>query len=90
MEFLRRASLIIWDEVAMTKRQAVEALDRSLQDIMGCAKPFGGKLMSFGGNFWQVLRSCGALWYESPNHRCNLIEVIHMGSVRRIQLTHNS
>jgi ATP-dependent DNA helicase PIF1 len=29
-ELLRTASLIIWDEVAMTKRQAVECLDRSL------------------------------------------------------------
>jgi len=29
-EELRRASLIIWDEAAMTKRQCVETLDRSL------------------------------------------------------------
>jgi ATP-dependent DNA helicase PIF1 len=27
---LRRVALIIWDEVAMTKRQSVEMLDRSL------------------------------------------------------------
>ncbi|KAL6909791.1 hypothetical protein ACP4OV_001450 [Aristida adscensionis] len=50
-ELLRRASLIIWDEVAMTKRQAVETLDRSLQDIMDCSLPFGGKVMVFGGDF---------------------------------------
>jgi hypothetical protein len=54
-ELLRRASLIIWDEVAMTKRQTVETLDRTLQDIMGCALPFGGKVMVFGGDFRQVL-----------------------------------
>nr|XP_034570998.1 uncharacterized protein LOC117835787 [Setaria viridis] len=48
-------SLIIWDEVAMTRRQAVETLDRSLQDIMGCTEPFGGKVMVFGGDFRQVL-----------------------------------
>jgi hypothetical protein len=29
-ELLKRASLIIWDEVAMTKQQCVEILDRSL------------------------------------------------------------
>jgi len=52
---LRTSSLIIWDEVAMTRRQAVETLDRSLQDIMGCNQPFGGKVMVFGGNFRQVL-----------------------------------
>ena len=54
-ELLRRASLIIWDEVAMTKRQCVETLDRSLQDIMECGLPFGGKVMVFGGDFRQVL-----------------------------------
>ncbi|RCV12072.1 hypothetical protein SETIT_2G239300v2 [Setaria italica] len=54
-ELLRQASLIIWDEVALTKRQAVEALDRTLQDVMGCTDPFGGKVMLFGGDFRQVL-----------------------------------
>uniref|UniRef100_A0A8I7BEE2 ATP-dependent DNA helicase n=1 Tax=Hordeum vulgare subsp. vulgare TaxID=112509 RepID=A0A8I7BEE2_HORVV len=39
----------------MTKRQAVETLDRSLQDIMECALPFGGKVVVFGGDFRQVL-----------------------------------
>jgi hypothetical protein len=39
----------------MTKRQYVETLDRSLQDIMGCELPFGGKVMMFGGDFRQVL-----------------------------------
>jgi hypothetical protein len=52
---LCRAALIIWDEVAMTKRQSVETLDRSLQDIMGCEIPFGRKVMVFGGDFRQVL-----------------------------------
>lgn len=47
--------MIIWDEVAMTKKQAVEALDTTLQDIMGCQLPFGGKVMLFGGDFHQVL-----------------------------------
>jgi hypothetical protein len=54
-ELLRRASLIIWDEVAMTKRQAVEALDRTLQDITGVESPFGGKVVVLGGDFRQVL-----------------------------------
>ncbi|XP_039797881.1 uncharacterized protein LOC120662887 [Panicum virgatum] len=53
-ELLRKTSLIIWDEIAMTKRQAVEALDRSLRDIMSCDMPFGGKIMLFGGDFRQT------------------------------------
>ena len=54
-ELLRRVALIIWDEVGMTKRQAVETLDRTLQDITGCNQLFGGKVMLFGGDFRQVL-----------------------------------
>jgi hypothetical protein len=52
---LHRVALIIWDEVATTKRQSFEMLDRSLQDIMGCELPLGGKVMLFGGDFRQVL-----------------------------------
>jgi hypothetical protein len=55
VNLLRRVALIIWDEVAMIKRQFVEMLDRSLQDIMGCELPFSGKVMVFGGDFRQVL-----------------------------------
>ncbi|XP_062232801.1 ATP-dependent DNA helicase PIF1-like [Phragmites australis] len=50
------ASLILWDEISMTKRQAIEALDKSLRDIMEKPDlPFGGKTIVFGGNFTQVL-----------------------------------
>ena len=52
---LHEASLIIWDEVAMTRRESVETLDRSLQDITGCDLPFGGKVIVFEGDFRQVL-----------------------------------
>ncbi|KAG2653869.1 hypothetical protein PVAP13_1NG417100 [Panicum virgatum] len=39
----------------MTRRQAVETLDRSLRDITGNDLPFGGKVIVFGGDFRQVL-----------------------------------
>ncbi|KAJ9566736.1 hypothetical protein OSB04_002702 [Centaurea solstitialis] len=54
-QLLRVAKLIIWDEASMAKRQAVEALDRTMQDITGVALPFGGKIMVMGGDFRQVL-----------------------------------
>ena len=54
-ELLHRASLLIWDEVAMTNRLAVECLDRSLQDITNYELPFGGKVMVFNGDFRQIL-----------------------------------
>uniref|UniRef100_K3Y1E1 ATP-dependent DNA helicase n=1 Tax=Setaria italica TaxID=4555 RepID=K3Y1E1_SETIT len=55
-KLLQATSLIIWDEASMTKRQAIEALDKSMRDIMDIPNlPFGGKTMVFGGDFRQVL-----------------------------------
>ncbi|GKE96868.1 ATP-dependent DNA helicase PIF1-like protein, partial [Tanacetum coccineum] len=49
------AKLIIWDEASMAKRQAVEAVDRTMQDITEVKLPFGGKIFVLGGDFRQVL-----------------------------------
>jgi hypothetical protein len=55
-KLLQNASLIIWDEVTMMKRQGIEALDNSLRDVMERPNlPFGGKTVVFGGDFRQVL-----------------------------------
>ncbi|AQK68964.1 hypothetical protein ZEAMMB73_Zm00001d015454 [Zea mays] len=55
-KLLQKALLIIWDEASMTKRQAIEALDNSMRDIMGRpGLPFGGRTVVFGGDFRQVL-----------------------------------
>jgi hypothetical protein len=80
--------LIIWDEVVMTKRQVVEALDRSLRDIMGCDRPFGGNVMLFGGNFRQVLPMvpCGT---RAKITHATLLSSYICESVRRIRLSQN-
>ncbi|KAF7835632.1 uncharacterized protein G2W53_010491 [Senna tora] len=58
---LINTKLIIWDEAPMTHRFCFEALDRSLRDIIGnenpeCyKKPFGSKVIVFGGDFRQIL-----------------------------------
>jgi hypothetical protein len=55
-KLLQIASIIIWDEATMIKRQGIEALDNSLRDIMDRPElPFGGKTIMFGGDFRQVL-----------------------------------
>jgi ATP-dependent DNA helicase PIF1 len=55
-KLLQKASLIIGDEASMTKRQAIEALENNMRDIMGQTRlPFGGKTVVFGGDFRQVL-----------------------------------
>ncbi|XP_066363911.1 ATP-dependent DNA helicase PIF1-like [Miscanthus floridulus] len=87
-ELLRRASLIIWDEVAMTKRQCIETLDKSLHDIMECGLPFGGKVMVFGGDFRQVLpvvtRGTRAQVTDATLQRSYLWE-----KIRKIRLSRN-
>ncbi|GJV77002.1 hypothetical protein Tco_1323516 [Tanacetum coccineum] len=53
-KLLCQAKLIIWDEASMAKRQAVEAVDQTMQDIIGVKVPFGGKIMVLGGDFRHV------------------------------------
>ncbi|BAS88751.1 Os04g0357300 [Oryza sativa Japonica Group] len=88
-KLLQMASLIIWDEASMTKRQAVEALDNSMRDIMDKPNlPFGGKTVVFGGDFRQVLPivrhgSRGQI-LDASLRRSNL-----WGCMRHLQLVRN-
>ncbi|CAN0299483.1 unnamed protein product, partial [Ectocarpus sp. 4 AP-2014] len=53
-QVLRRADLIIWDEIPMSNKLAPEALDLTLRDLRRCDKPFGGATILFGGDWRQV------------------------------------
>ncbi len=56
-ELVRKVGLIIWDEAPMMHRQAFEAVDRTLHDLMqlddahATEKIFGGKIVVLGGDF---------------------------------------
>jgi len=52
---LQQTSIIIWDEVPMQHKYAVEAVNRSIQDLLGNEQPFGGITVLFGGDFRQTL-----------------------------------
>jgi ATP-dependent DNA helicase PIF1 len=54
-DIIRRTSLIIWDELPMSHKYTVEAVDKTLRDIMGIDLPFGNKVVLFGGDFKQIL-----------------------------------
>jgi hypothetical protein len=54
-ELIRLTKVIIWDEAPMQHRYAIEALDRTLKDILGQDIPFRGITVLFGGNFCQIL-----------------------------------
>ncbi|UYV68620.1 hypothetical protein LAZ67_6000238 [Cordylochernes scorpioides] len=49
------SSLIIWDEISMAIGYALTAIDRKLRDVMRDERPFGGKVILFGGDFRQNL-----------------------------------
>ena len=53
---IRRASLIIWDEIVVCLRYYIEAVDRTLRAIMKTLYvQFGEKLILFSGDFLQIL-----------------------------------
>ena len=52
---IQRCLLLVWDEAAMAHRWAVEAVDRTLRDIRGNDRPFGGLLTMFAGDWRQIL-----------------------------------
>lgn len=54
-ELIKEAKLIIWDEALMMNKFCFETLDRTMRDILKCDKPFGGKVVVFGGDFRQIL-----------------------------------
>jgi hypothetical protein len=54
-QLLRMAKVIVWDEAPMAHRHLLEALDRTLRDIMDCDEPFGGKVIVLSGDFRQTL-----------------------------------
>ena len=54
-KLIKISKLIIWDEVFSCHRFNVEALERTLKDIMNSKEPFGGKVICFGGDPRQTL-----------------------------------
>ena len=55
-ELMRRTDLVIWDEAPMQNKHNMEAVDRSLRDILNTSdKAFGGLTFVFGGDFKQIL-----------------------------------
>ncbi|XP_025661178.1 uncharacterized protein [Arachis hypogaea] len=60
-ELIIKTRLIIWDEVPMVNKHCIEALDRTMRDILRFGnpnsqnQPFRGKIVVFSGDFRQIL-----------------------------------
>jgi hypothetical protein len=76
----------------MKKRQAIETLDRSLQDIMDCSDPFGGKVVVFGGDFRQFFLLCHALEHKLQMQPCRgrIYGINYIRSCCRLVAEHDS
>ncbi|RCN45090.1 hypothetical protein ANCCAN_08900 [Ancylostoma caninum] len=54
-QMLKMCKVIVWDECTMAHKRALEALDRSLQDIRESSRLMGGAVLVLAGNFRQTL-----------------------------------
>ncbi|OMO62293.1 DNA helicase PIF1, ATP-dependent [Corchorus olitorius] len=60
-KLLQRTDLIVWDEAPMIHRHCLEALEKSLRDVLhdplleSDPKPFGDRNVILGGDFRQIL-----------------------------------
>lgn len=55
-DLLKRFHLIVWDECTVAHKGAIEALDRTLQDIGDCPQAMSGVTILFSGDFRQTLQ----------------------------------
>ena len=54
-KLIKATKLIIWDEIFSCHRHNIEAVDRTLQDIMQSSELFGGKVICLAGDPRQTL-----------------------------------
>lgn len=54
-QILKKCGIIVWDESTMAHKKGLEALNRTLQDLKGNNKLFGGTLLLLSGDFRQTL-----------------------------------
>ena len=54
-KLLKRARILLIDEATMLHRYNLEAMDRTLRDILDDPRPFGGKVVVLTGDFRQTL-----------------------------------
>ncbi|KAI3977322.1 hypothetical protein MKX01_000235 [Papaver californicum] len=81
-KLLRHATVLMWDEATMARRYSLEAFDRTMKDITKSDEPFGGKLLTMGGDFRQVLpvipRSTRGQTVDAYISRSPLWENVHV------------
>lgn len=91
-KLIRKAALIIWDEVPMQDQKCIEAFNRSLQDIHRSEDPFPNTTFLFSGDYRQTLpvvpqgsreQIVAACFNKSP--LWNNLQILHLTRNFRLQ-----
>ena len=54
-KLMRKCQIIIWNECTMAHKRALEAVDRTMKDLRGDSRRFGGAMILLSGDFRQTL-----------------------------------
>ena len=54
-KLIKKADLIVWDEIFSCDRLNLECVERTLRDLMNSTEVFGGKSICLGGDPRQTL-----------------------------------
>lgn len=67
---LQKCQIIIWDECTMAHKHSLEALDRTMKDLKGNVRIFGGALLLLSGDFRQTLPVIPRSTYADEINAC--------------------
>lgn len=60
--------MIIWDEIVMIHKNAIDAVNKTLKRLCDSDAPFGAKVVIFSGDFRQILPVVKYNEFPSPQH----------------------
>lgn len=85
---LQQCKLIVWDECTMAHKKSLEALDRTLRDLRGNNRLFGGVTVLLAGDFRQTLPVIPRSTAADELNSCLKSSVL-WGNVKKLTLTTN-
>ena len=85
-ELIRNCDLIIWDELSMTHKYCVEALNKTLRHLLNTDSLFGGKTILFSG-YWRQVGPVVKYGSASDTVEAAVISSSLWTSITRLRLT---
>lgn len=96
-EVLKQCHIIIWDECTMAHKNAIEALNRTLQDLRDNNRLFGGALILLSGDFRQTLPIIPRSTYADEINAClkssslwRKVKILQLKTNMRVQIQNDT